>query len=337
MSLRSASLAVIAATALGSAAAHAADPVALRFASPSPPQGQVNKWGLETWIQDVTQASKGTLDIKFTPGMVLANFGNIYERTISGVVEIGFGLFGPLASEFRKTNVSSLPFEAENCAQSSVALWRLLDKGLIADEYAKVKPLALLTFPGSGIHTKKKIAAIDDLKGIKIAVFARGPAQEAHILGAAPVTMAPTEAYQAVQRGLADGMIIGMSGLVPFKYQEVVNHHLIAPLGQTNAWVFMNKEAYAALPAPARDAIDRFSYENFASRMGKVSDRMDSMFTDMVRKMPDHTVYSLDARQSEILKGRMASIAEQWIGSVPNGREILAAYRAELTKLRPAR
>src|SRR5262245_15867050 len=194
-----------------------AEPLALKFASPSPAGGQVNDWGLQPWIKDVNDASDGTLDIKFFPGFALANFVNLYDRIINGVVDLGFGVMGPLSGQFPKTDVVTLPYEAENCAESSVAIWRLMDKGLIADEYSRIKPLGLVTFPGSAINTEKEIKSLDDLKGLKVSVAQRSVGTTAELLGATPITLQTTEQYQGIQRGTVDGTILGLSALVPFK------------------------------------------------------------------------------------------------------------------------
>ena len=325
--------AAAAAIALAFAGPALAQPAQLKFASPAPPQSPVNTWGIQPWIEEVQKASDGTVEIKAFLGPTLGNFNNIYERTISGVTDLAFGVFGPMAGQFPRTDVSSLPFEGGDCRQSSIALWRLLDQGLIAGEYDKIKPMALFVFPGSGVHTKKEVKAVDDLKGLKVAVFARVGSHATDLLGATPVTMTPSDAYQSVARGLADSIMVGWSAVVPFKYFEVVNWHLEAPLGQAPAFVFMNKQSYAKLPAKAKAAVDRYGYEAFSNRMGSATDRMEKAFRGSVGKMPGHTIYSLNAAQTEIWKRRVTPIIDEWIKGTPDGAKVIAAYRAEIAKL----
>jgi TRAP-type C4-dicarboxylate transport system substrate-binding protein len=317
-----------------SASVAAAETVTLKFASPSPAGGQVNDWGLQPWIKDVEQASDGTLELKFFPGFALANFVNLYDRIINNVVDVGFGVMGPLSGQFPKTDVVTLPFGADNCTDASIALWRLIDKGLIVDEYSRIKPLALVAFPGSAIHTKKEIKTLDDLKGLKLANAQRSVATTAALLGGTPITLQTTEYYQGLQRGMVDGTIIGISGLIPFKLQEQVSYHLVAPLGQANGYVFMNKDVYAKLPDKARAAIDRYAYESFSKRLGEVTDKMDEVFTAMLTKLPDHKVYRFPPAQEAEVKKRLAPVTEEWLKTTPNGAAVLAAYRAELNSLR---
>src|SRR5262249_457902 len=150
---------VVVAIALVAAAqsATAAEPVQIRFASPAPPMSQVNTWGLVPWTEDVQKAAGGAIEFKFFAGPSLGNFNNIMDRTLTQVVDMPSGPSGPMADQFKKTSVTELPFEGESCLESSIALWRLISSGLIADEFTRIKPLGVFTFPPSGYHAKKPI------------------------------------------------------------------------------------------------------------------------------------------------------------------------------------
>jgi TRAP-type C4-dicarboxylate transport system substrate-binding protein len=319
--------------ALGTSAA-LADPVQIRFASPAPPMSQVNTWGLVPWTEEVQKASNGAVEFKFFAGPSLGTFNNIMDRTVTQVVDASFGTFGPMGDHFKKTSVSELPFEGENCTEASIALWRLIASGLIADEFTHIKPLAVFTFPPGGYHTKKAIRTADDLKGLKIATFTRVASDQANLLGAVPVTMTPSDAYQAVQRGLASAISVGWTAFMPFKYYEVTSFHLDAQQGQGGAYVVMNKDVYAKLPADARKAIDGLSYEPFTRRMGQNSDKMEAEFRGAVSHMPGHTVEKLAPAEAATWKRILAPITEEWVKSTPNGAAVLAAYRSEIANVR---
>jgi TRAP-type C4-dicarboxylate transport system substrate-binding protein len=328
-----AALMIASAIALGTGAAKA-DPVELRFASPSPLQGQTTVWGLRPWIDDMTKASDGTLEVKLFAGVAVANFNNVYDRIIDGAFDIGFGVFGALSGQFTKTDVATLPFEAENATESSVALWRLYQSGVIASEFTKVKLLGFVTFAGSDLNTKRELRTVEDLKGVRLAVFSRGNAREAELLGAAPISMAPNDGYSAVQHGLADGIIVGLSAFGPFKYEEVVNCHLKAPAGQATAFLFMNKASYAKLTGKAKEAVDKFAYENLSLRMGQVSDRMEDEVANTVAKMPGHKVYEFGPDQLAVMKAKLDPINDAWVKATPDGAAVLEAYRKEIAKYR---
>jgi TRAP-type C4-dicarboxylate transport system substrate-binding protein len=325
---------VIAALAAGAHAATAAEPMAIKFAYPASGSTKLFLDGVQPWVEQVNAQSNGTVEVKVFLGPALGTFNNIYDRTLNGVTEISFGIFGALGGQFPKTNVSSLPFEGENCTETSVAMWRLLAKGVTADEYDQVRPLGLFTFPPSGYHAKKPIREADDLKGLKIAVFARTNAQQVELLGGTPITMQPTESYQSVQRGLVAAVGTGWVATSGFKLYEVTNFHLDAALGQGTAFVFMNKEAYAKLPVDGKQAVDKLSYEAFSRDLGKANDAMEDEGRTHARAMAGQTVERIEPKVAAIWKQRLAPLTEEWVKSTPDGAAVLAAYRAEIQKIR---
>jgi TRAP-type C4-dicarboxylate transport system substrate-binding protein len=314
-----------------------AEPLQLKFAYPATTATKVYSDGIAPWVDNVNKDADGTIEIKVFPGPALGTFNNIYDRILNGVVEAAFGTFGSLTGQFPKTEVSGLPFEGETCFEASVAIWRLLEKGVTADEYSKVKPIGLFTFPPGGYQAKKPIRTADDLKGLKVAVFARITAQQVELLGGTPVTMMPTEAYQAIQRGLTNAVGTGWVATQAFKLYEVTDYHLDAQLGQGGAYVFMSNDVYAKLPTVGRTAVDRHSYERLSTALGKASDAMEEFGRSSTRALPGHTVERLDPKEAAIWKQKLAPITEEWVRATPNGAAVLAAYRTELANIRAGR
>jgi TRAP-type C4-dicarboxylate transport system substrate-binding protein len=312
----------------------AAEPVQLKFGFPAPAASFINTQGMTPWIREVEQASEGTLQIKLYPGPTLGDFRNIYDRTLKGVVDIAFGIFGPLAGQFRQTAVASLPFEANSSTEAALGLWRLHQKGTIAKEFDRVKVLALFAFPSAHVHTKSPVKSLADLTGLKLSVSSRELGQIAVKLGAAPVSMPPPDVYQSISRGLVDGAIIPWTAVRTFKLLEVTNYHVEAPLGVSPAYVLMNKEAYARLPQKAKQAIDRFSGEAFSERLGKAADGAARAESEQAAAMSGQTVTGIPDREVEEWKSRIKSVVDAWASATPNGPEVLAAFREEVRRIR---
>jgi len=316
------------------AASAAAEPIQIKFAFPAPPQSLVHVWGSKPWMEEVEKAAGGTVEIKFFPGPALGNFHNIYDRLLNSVTDIAFGTFSDMAGVFPRTTVSNLPFQAQSCSDAGLALWRILQNGVIAPEYAKVRTLGLFTFPPSGFHTNKPVKIAADFKGMKFTSNSRVGSRIVELLGAAPVTVTPPEVYQAVQRGLAQGAVIGWSAFFPFKLHEVTKYHLEAPFGNSAAFFFMNKDSYARLPAAAQKAFDDASGEKFTRALGRAADAMESDGRDRVAKLPGHTVSTLDAAEAETWRRILAPMVDDWARDTPDGAKVLAAYRDEIARIR---
>ena len=320
-----------AAVVLSSIVVHA-EPVQLRLAYPAPPRGLVNLWVLTPWAEEVDKASDGTLETKIYPGPALGTFNNIYDRLINGVADIAYGTVGAVSSQFPKTEVASLPFVADGAEQATAALWALYKRGLISDEFERVRLLALFSYSNVTLHAKKPIKTLSDVHGLKIAVSSRVITEVVSKLGGAALAMTGAESYSAAQRGVIDAAILPWPAVYPFKIQEVLPYHVDVPLGTGAAFVAMNKETYARLPDKGKAALDARSYDVLVERLGKASERMEVEGRDDVRKIPGQTVANLDAAEAKRWNDLLVPIAEEWVKSTPNGAAIYAAYREELAK-----
>jgi TRAP-type C4-dicarboxylate transport system substrate-binding protein len=334
MPRRSLSFILAAAFALTPIAASADEPIVLRFGFPAPPQSKVNVWGVTPWIADVQKEVPGLLDIKVFPGTQIATTSTTYDRVLSGVGDLMFGIFGPLAGKFSQVTVGALPFEARNNTEAGKAYWELYRRGMFDDELKDVKTLALFTFPSAGFHTNKPVATAADLAGLKVATSDRAMAQLITNLGAVPITMGPPDFYQSMQRGVVNGVAVGWSAADTFKLYEVSKYHLDTSSGLFAAFMFMNKASFAKLPAKAQAAIDKHSGEAFFRRMGKVTDDMDVEGREKVRAMPGQMLSKLDPAEEARWIERAKPIVDEWVKDTKNGAAILAAFREEIKKAR---
>jgi TRAP-type C4-dicarboxylate transport system substrate-binding protein len=310
-----------------------AEPAQLKFGSTAPPLSLLNGQVWAPWIKDVEADSGGTVAIQLFTGTQLGTVYNIYDRTLNRVTDISFGLFGPLTDQFPRTMVVSQPFERQTGRDASLALTRLVTSGVIAEEYRNIKPLALFIMSGSVIHSKKPIRNLADLKGVKLAMEARANAQIIERLGGTPVTMVPPEMYQALQRGVVEGTAIGWMAVGSFKFDEVTSAHLNEVMSTSPAFVFMNRESFAALPEKARAAVDKHSGEAFALRVTKVAGEMEATQIARVAALPNHAMNRLDDAERARWKERTQPLTQEWIDKTPDGAKVLAAYRSELAKL----
>jgi TRAP-type C4-dicarboxylate transport system substrate-binding protein len=313
-------------------AADAATPQ-LKFANPGPPKGYVAVTFTDPWIERVNKAADGALEFKLFAGPGLGTYQNIYDRTINGVADAAFGLLGPISSQFPRTTVPAMPFVTPNATIGSLALWKLLGDGILGGEWDHVKPLALMVFPNVVIHSRKPIAKLEDVQGLKISAQSRPVGEGIERLGAAPVTMPVSELYQSLQRGTIDAATIGWPAHAAYKLGEVTSYHVNVPLGSEVTFMVMNKDSYAKLPAKGRAAIDHEIGEGFQRFIGNSLDELDEKETKDTAAKPGQSVISLPPQEAERWKGRTQPVTESWIKSTPDGAKVLAAYRAAIDSI----
>lgn len=315
------------------APAAVAEPVQLKFSNPGVPTGHIQLRIIAPLAEKITADSGGTVEVKLFPGPSLGAFPVIYDRLINGVTDMTFGLLGPISSQFPKSMVASLPFETQNATQGSIALWRLIATGVVADEWQRVKPLAAVVFPNAGFHARKTIANLDDMRGLKLSVQSRLAAESVERLGGAPVTLAVTDLYPSLQRGTVDGSTIGWPATSSYKLFEAATYHLQVPIGGEVTYIAMNNDSYAKLPAPGRAAVDKNIGDAFQRYVGGVLDEVDAAESSSIAGKPGQVVTKLAPDEEARWRDRVRPVVEAWAKSTPDGEKVLAAYRAEIAKL----
>jgi TRAP-type C4-dicarboxylate transport system substrate-binding protein len=308
-----------------------AQPAQLKFGFPSPPTSWINTQGITPWTKRVAERSGGTVEIMVFPGGSLGNSRIIFDRVVNGVADFGYNVLGDDA--FPRVQVGGLPFESTDPIAVSVALWRLIENGPVAEDFQRVKPIAVFGIPGLGLHSVKPIAKLEDLAGLKLSTGGRTPTAIVHALGATPVTLISAEIYPAVQRGMVQGAATSALAVVTFRLDEVTRYHLDVPFGLTPVGFFMHKDSFARLPEKARAAIDAESGEKLSRIMGEHgANQLKAARVTLAT--PPHTAMTLDAPEVERWKKKVAPVAEEWVAKTPDGPKVLAAYRAELAKLK---
>jgi TRAP-type C4-dicarboxylate transport system substrate-binding protein len=173
---------------------------------------------------------------------------------------------------------------------------------------------------------------VEDLKGLKLGLTAKPTGDAVALLGATPVAMQISEFYPSASRGVVDGIAIAWIGVMQFKVHEVTKYHVDAQLGGGTGFIAMNKAAYSALPASARQIIDRNSGREVSAAFGKVVDGIQSQQRAAVAAMPGHTMIELSRVERDRWRQMAQPVIDQWVRDTPNGEKLLATFKGELAK-----
>ena len=245
----------------------------LRYSTMFPP-GHPHAVLSEQWCKEVEKRTKGRVKIRHYAGSTLTSPQMTYDSILEGVVDIGFCILGYTMGKFPLSEGLSNPLGFP----SSAVATRLTN-----EYYAKFKPaefnkVKVLNMQATGpgiLHTKKPVNKMEDLKGMKIRTFGPTSAFISN-LGAAPVAIPMGDAYDALSRGVVDGIYCPYEALAGYKLGEVVKYS-IENFGSSYTgihMVAMNKEKWNSLPADIQKTIDVVSQE-WIEKMAKMWDDMD--------------------------------------------------------------
>jgi TRAP-type C4-dicarboxylate transport system substrate-binding protein len=205
-------------------------------------------------------------------------------------------------------------------------------------EYKGVKLIGVFTHGPGQMFTKKPVAGINDIKGLKIRTGGGVAEAVANAIGASAFVKPAPESYELLKSGVADGVFFPLESIVSFKLDTVLEQATLFPGGMYSSafGFFMNQDKWNRLSKQDQAIIDKFSYEYAARSNGKSWDAADRRGLEALRKADVKIVQADKALQAEVKK-RSAPIIEDWIKKASakgiDARKVLNEFHAELKKV----
>jgi TRAP-type C4-dicarboxylate transport system substrate-binding protein len=247
---------------------HAAEKViTLRFAHFVPATTLEGKT-MQDWANEVAKRSNGRVKVNIYPGATLMPAAQTYDGITNEVADIGYGIFAYHRGRFPLTEVIDLPLGYKN---------PLVPTRLINEYYRKLKPKELedvkvLFLEAHGadiISTRKPISKLSEIKGMKLRASGLS-AKIVNALGGSAVGLPITDTYDAMSKGVIEGLVLDWGGLLNYRFGDIVKYHIQSP-GVASAVAFytvMNKDRWNSLPADIRAMIDKLD-EEWIDRVSK--------------------------------------------------------------------
>jgi TRAP-type C4-dicarboxylate transport system substrate-binding protein len=333
--VRASMFAAAIAVALPMLASPATAEIVLKFAATVPLENATAQRVFKPWADKVNEEAKGEFRIQVY-GLELANSRNVWERTLNGVVDIGWALHGTVGLPFPKTSVITLPALVEDtqAGAASSALWKLYESGLLADEYKGVKVLGLVALPVQGLASKSKVAKLDDIKGQKIRSADKLSGDIASSLGGSPISLSATEVYQALSRGVVDSAIANWIMMGAFRLTEVTNDYVTGvSLGAPSGFIVMNPKAYEKLSDKGKKILEKHIGAGMSREIGNGLEKLSHNLRDsIVKNNAKYNVIELSGEEKARWTKALEPAQTQWIADTPDGKKVLEQFKSEFDK-----
>lgn len=313
--------------ALGVAGGAKAEETTLNVAAWAGPNHAINAVGFAEWGRLLEEKSGGTLKINLTFPPVHPKV--MFDRVREGISDVAWGFNGYTPGRFASYRLAELPGLGAGSEAASIAYWRTHEKHLAkADEYPGVRLLALFAQPPSVIHSSRAIAALDDMKDMKIRVGGGIQGEVATQLGMVGVQAPVPEAYQMLKEGVVDGTFFPAETAMSFKLTEVTDRQLALKSGLFGGayFIVMNRDSYAELSPEHRKIIDETSGEVLAGIIGRAWDQAENNAIDTLQKAGTFA-YADEALETAMME-RLAPLDAKVIEEV-SARNIDAAAALE--------
>jgi TRAP-type transport system periplasmic protein len=292
------------------------------------------------WCTQLEQRTTGKAKCNILPRAV-SNPPGTYDAVKNGLADLSFTVQGYTPGRIVSTQMAELPFLGNSSESVSVAFQRMAAKhpAFIA-EHQGVKVIALFTHgPGIVYNTKRPIAKVDDLSGLKFRVGGGMVNEIAKTLGMNATLKPAPESYELLSTGVMDGTLFPAESVESFKIDKVVKHATTFSGGLYNtSFVFMmNPATYDKLPADVKKVVDELSGE-FAARMfGRGWDRVDRRGMAFMQAAGVQFTKA-DAAFVKDVQTKTATLEDKWATDaeakgLKNAKGVLAEFRAEIKKL----
>ena len=325
---------------LGLAAVPASAQIVLTASSWVPPTHALTEAQKE-WCGLLEQKTAGKAKCNILPRAVSAPPGTL-DAVRNGLADLSFTVHGYTQGRFVLTQMVEVPFLGESAEATSVAYQRVYQKNpAFAAEYPQgVKVLAVFTHgPGIVFNTKRPIAKIDDLAGLKFRVGG-GMVNEISKALNMNVTLKPApESYELLSTGVIDGTLFPAESVEGFKIDKVVKYATLFPGGLYNtSFVFMlNQAKYDSMPPDVKKVVDELSGEFAARLMGRGWDKVDRRGMAFMQAN-GVTFTKADPAFVKAVADKTAPLEDAWAKAaeakgLKDPKKVLGDYRAEIKKL----
>jgi len=228
----------------------------------------------EQWCKEVEKRSNGKVKFSFHPGGSLSPAPQSYEAAVRGITDISMTATQWTAGRFPMSELIHLPLGVKSAHQGTMMMNAWYEK-FKPKEFEDVKVLYLFASGPSNFMTLKPFPSINDLKGLKIRA-AGDTSKIVTAMGAVPVSVPITDAYEAYQRGICEGVLLSAETLKSFRWGDLLHGlQLNDGIGAVNALcVVMNKRKWSSLPPDIQKLLDAVSQE-WIEKTGKAWDEID--------------------------------------------------------------
>ncbi|MCC7275820.1 MAG: TRAP transporter substrate-binding protein [Alphaproteobacteria bacterium] len=295
---------------------------------------------IEPWAKAVEEQSGGRIKVRIFPAMQLGGRPpQLVDQVRDGIADVVWTLPSYTPGRFPIMSVFELPFMISDAAATTEAAQEFYET-YAREEFADVHPLLFHVHARGVIHTKgRAIAAVDDLKGLKLRAPSRPVGDALARYGAVPIFMPVPQTPEALSKGVIEGAVVPWEITVPLRLYELTDHHtqIAGPRGlYTSVFLFaMNKARYQGLPDDLKKIVDANAGRAITARIGAAWEEVEKPGFEAA-KARGNKITTLSDAETAKLRTLAQSVATAWVEDMnkagKDGAKLLAAAEALIAK-----
>jgi len=289
----------------------------LKFSHHEPPTGRTGL-AFQKWADMVGEKTDGKVKIQVYAAQTLGKGADSYAMVQSGIADIAWAMVGFFPGQFPLTEVYNLPMLGVPSGKiGASALWDYYQGSpAVQKEWANVK---VLTTFSSGVQfvstAKKPVRGLQDVKGQKIRVTAWGATNFIKSMGGSPIAMSPPEMFDAISKGVLDGIVFDWQGIQSSRLYEVLGYATYQPLVQVPQFLIMNPNRWKGLPPDVQKVFEEMGGKFGAQMLGGAFDEADPIGVENFTKLGKEVI-KLSADEQAKWQAAANPIWAEWVAQV---------------------
>lgn len=283
--------------------------LSLKLANFFPPEQRISV-AMDQWCKEVEKRTNGRVKVTQFAGGTLTPPTQTFVSVTRGVADIGLSFCSYTMGRFPLFEVIDLPLGYKS-AYWGTKLANEFYRKFKPEEFDDVKVLFFTTSPPHMLFAKKPIRSLEDMEGLKIRSTGTS-AKVVQALGGAPVAMPMSEAYDALSKGVAQGIICPYEAMRGFRLAEVVDHSAEYGSAYVNAnYIVMNKDKWNAIAPNDQKTIEEINDE-WIEKMGKLWDELDKDGKDYFVQKGGKT-FQLSKEENERWAAKLHPLLDEYV------------------------
>jgi len=266
------------------------------------------------WCEEVEKRTNGRVKVAFFPAGTLVSANATYDGVVKGIVDIGLSIMSYTPGRMPLSEVLCLPLGFKSGSQAT-RMANAFYQEFKPHEYDDTKIFYLHAHGPGFFHTKSPVNNMQELKGLRI----KSDANTSKVVvaaGGTPTTMPMLETYDALKRGLADGVLLPIETLKGWKFGEVCKYTYENPGNaySNGFFIAMNKEKWNSLPKDIQQIIEKLNQEDFEKR-AKLWSSIDDEGREFAIKT-GHKIVKASPEEQAQMKERMQPVLDAYVKSM---------------------
>ncbi|MDW7652017.1 MAG: TRAP transporter substrate-binding protein [Bacillota bacterium] len=233
----------------------AQDAVNIKLAHFFPATHPVEVELVQPWAEEIAAATEGRVKITSYPGQTLLQADAIYDGVATQVAEMGLSCFAYTRGRFPLLEAFELPgVTYSNSKVASKVAWDGIQELNPAEVQDTKLMMVFATGPGD-LYTKEPVRNLNDLQALTVRATGLS-AKTLQALGASPVAMAQSEAYEALSKGVVKGNLGPVEVLQGWNQAEVTEYLTLTPfLYNTLFFINVNLDVWDSITPQDQETI----------------------------------------------------------------------------------